>query len=157
MLLVATQRMIRVPKRQGNNPKRRIRTVEAADQQVLERLMQEVPYAGSGLHKRYGEDYGFQPPASPHATKSLCDYSQRVPREAARRLFVAGLERAMISEHSIGGLPKYVWAVSPENYVYEAKLGGANSTEYHGYELYGQDALMRQFVLREWRARCPRH
>ena len=61
----------------------------------------------------------------------------------------------MVSQHDIGGLPKYVWSVSPENYVYEAKLGGTNSTEYHGYELYGQEELMRRFVLREWRSRCP--
>ena len=117
--------------------------------------MQEVPYTGSGHHKRHPEDYGFQPSVSPRPRKAVCDHSQRVPREMARGLFVAGLERAMVSTHVIGGLPKYVWSVSPENYVYEAKLGGENSTEYHGYELYGKERLMRRLVLREWRSRCP--
>ena len=154
VVLVVMQRIVQVPRRWGNNPKRRIRAVEAVDQKVLERLIREAPYAGSGLHKRYAEDYGFQPPVSPRATKSLCDYSKHVPRAVARRLFIAGLERAMVSEHWIGDLPKYVWAVSPEDHVYEAKLGGTNSAEYHGYELYGQEELMKQYVLREWKARC---
>ena len=151
------QRIVKVPRRQGNNPKRRICPIETTDKQVLERLRLEVPYAGSGHHKRYAEDYGFQPPVSPRPNKSLCDYSSRVPRPAARGLFIAGLERAMVSEHCIGGLPKYVWAVSPENLVYEAKLGGTSNDEYHGYELYGHEELMRQYVLHEWRTRCPNH
>lgn len=119
--------------------------------------MAEDRYVGSGHHKRHPEDYGFQPPVSPRATKSLCDYSQRVPLGKALALFAAGLERAMVSVSCIGTLPKYVWAVSPENSVCEAKLGGKNRTEYHGYKLYGQDESMRQFVLREWKARCPGH
>jgi len=155
--LLIIQRTFRVPKRQANNPKRRICPVETADRRVLKRLMREAPYAGSAHHKRYAEDYGFQPPVSPRANKSLCDYNKRVSRAAARGLFIAGLERAMVSEHCIEGLPKYVWAVSPEELVYEAKLGGAGNDEYHGYELYGQEEIMRQYVLHEWRTRCPTH
>ena len=144
-----------MPRRQGNNPTRRIQAAAAADPQVLERLRQEVPYTGSGHHKRRPANYRLQPPVSPRASKSLCDYDTRVSLEEAHALFIAGLERAMVSERCIGDRPKYVWAVSPEGRAYEAKLGGTNNAEYHGYELYGHEENMRQYVLHEWMTRCP--
>ena len=146
--------MLEVPKRQGNNPRRRIIPRDRIGREILDRLLEEARYTGSAHHKRAGADYGFRPPANPRPNKSLCDGSGRTVKLAeARALFRAGLERGMISRTGEDGFPKYVWAVDPEGRVYESKLeqGGRN---YHGYELREDDDGMRRLVLKEWRLRC---
>ena len=50
------------------------------------------------------------------------------------------------------GLPKYVWAVDGDGHVYEAKRS-KYSPNYHGYELGGNESVMRKLVAKEWRSR----
>ena len=143
-----------MPKRQGNNPKRRLIPRHEIDGDVLGRLLDEACYTGSALHKRTAADYGFHPPANPRPNKSLCDGSGRTVRLAeARVLFRKGVERGMISSAGRSGLPKYVWAVDSEGRVYESKLE-QGSCNYHGYELGEDDEGMRRLVVEEWRLRC---
>ncbi len=143
-----------MPKRQGNNPKRRLVPRHEIDGDVLGRLLNEACYTGSALHKRTAADYGFLPPANPRPNKSLCDGSGRIVRLAeARDLFREGVERGMISKTGQGRFPKYVWAVGSDGRVYESKLG-QGSGNYHGYELGEDDDGMRRLVVEEWRLRC---
>lgn len=58
----------------------------------------------------------------------------------------------MVSEHLIGNLPKYVWAVDDAGEPYEAKLGEDGLT-YHGYRLEENERGMREIVQKEWKAR----
>ncbi len=112
-----------MPKRQGNNPKRRFVTRHEIDRSVLKRLVDEARYTGSALHKHKSADYSFYPPANPHPNKSLCDGSGRiVSLNEARALFCEGIERGMISSIGEDGFPKYVWAVDPDGRAYESKL-----------------------------------
>lgn len=143
-----------MPKRQGNNPKRRIIPRHEIDGDALDRLLDEACYTGSALHKRSAADYGFHPPANPRPNKSLCDGSGRIVRLAdARALFRKGVKRGMISNADDGRLPKYVWAVDSAGRVYESKLE-QGSSNYHGYELGEDDDGMRRLVVNEWRSRC---
>ena len=143
-----------MPKRQGNNPKRRIATEAEAPPEYLARLSGQVRYTGSPHHKCIPVDYGFDKPASPRPHKSLCDGNRCVPEDEAQALFDDAINRGMISSHRLGEFPKYVWAVDAEDRVYEAKLEkGAN--RYHGYELGEDEETMRQLVIHEWKLRCP--
>ena len=143
-----------MPKRQGNNPKRRIVPRHEIDSNVLNRLLDEAHYTGSALHKRSAADYGFNPPASPRPSKSLCDGTGRTVRlDEATALFRAGLERGMISSTGEDGFPKCVWAVDAEGRAYESKRE-QGSRNYHGYELGQDDDGMRRLVLKEWQLRC---
>lgn len=143
-----------MPRRQGNDPKRRLIPRDEIGTDVLHRLLDEACYTGSALHKRVAADYGFHPPANPRPNKSLCDGSGRIVRLAeARALFREGVERGMISSIGHDGLPKYVWAVDSEGRVYEAKIE-QGSSNYHGYELGEDDDGMRRLVVEEWRLRC---
>ena len=143
-----------MPKRQGNNPKRRIIPRHEIAQNVLDRLLDEAHYTGSALHKRSAADYGFHPPANPRPTKSLCDGTGRTVRLGeAKALFRQGVERGMISRTGEDGFPKYVWAVDSEGRAYESKLE-QGSRNYHGYELGEDDDGMRRLVIEEWRLRC---
>ena len=142
-----------MPKRQGNNPKRRIAPRHETDPNVLHRLLDEACYTGSAHHKRAPADYGFHPPMNTRPNKSLCDGGRNVRLDEARTLFCEGIRRGMISNVYGGGLPKYVWAIDSEKRAYEAKLE-RGSGNYHGYELGDDDDVMRQLVIEEWQVRC---
>ena len=142
-----------MPKRQGNNPKRRIAPKNKLTPEALNEYANQASYTGSAHHKRNPADYGFRPPVSPRPNKSLCDASRTVTLADARSLFRAGMKRGMVSVYPEGGLPKYVWAVDSDGRVYEAKRDG-NSGNYHGYELGADEGAMRKMVITEWNLRC---
>lgn len=143
-----------MPKREGNNPKRRIASSNNIAPGELERYARQVSYTGNPHHKRIPADYGFHPPVNPRPNKSLCDGNRKVMLNEARCLFREGIKRGMVSAYTEDGLPKYVWAVDSERRVFEAKRE-RNSQNYHGYELGDDEEAMRKIVLREWGSRCP--
>ena len=143
-----------MPKRQGNNPKRRIVPRDALDPEDLGRLAREARYVGSAHHKSKLADYRFTPPVNPRPNKSLCDGKRIVKKREAKELFRRGLSRGMVSRYPKNGFPKYVWAVDQDGEVYEAKAGG-DGRSYHGYALNadGERDLCR-WVITEWNARA---
>lgn len=145
-----------MPRRKGNNPKRRIESVQCVDKDRIAWLRESVRYVGSPHHKKSPADFGFTPPTSPRPTKSLCDGAGPVLKAQAQALFRKGIDRAMISTYRIGDYPKFIWAVDEEreSRVYEAKLN-RGTNEYHGYELGDSEKAMRTLVAAEWNDRCP--
>ena len=137
------------PKRQGNNPRRRIAPLGELTPEVETRLS-NVRYVGSAHHKRKPADYGFIPPVNPRPDKSLYDYNRVIRMDEAVELFWSGISRGMVSSHLINGFPKYVWAADSGGEAYEALSKG--SGEYHGYQLNASDP-MRDWVLEEWKRR----
>lgn len=145
-----------MPKRQGNNPKRRIADEGSFTEEELKELIRSVRYEGSSLHKKNHADYDLDPRVNPRSHKSLCDGKRPVPLREATKLFKSGLKSGMVSEFGDGESPKYVWAVDEEGEAYEAKLGG-DGQSYHGYRLGDDDKMMRRYVIDEWKKRCPNH
>ena len=143
-----------MPRRQGNNPKRRIVPIEEVEQHDLDQLKRCVRYTGSPHHKRIPADYGFHSPARPRPNKSLCDGHRVVLLGEARELFLKSIDRGMISTYRVGEYPKYVWAVDAEERVFEAKIE-RGYRRYHGYELGDDESAMKQLVIEEWKLRCP--
>jgi hypothetical protein len=120
-----------------------------------EDLITRLRYTGSALHKRRPGDYGFQPPFNPRAVKDLCDAPGNRPilSAEAQELFAAGIRKGMFSQLHANGVPKYVWAVDQNGDVYEAKTAADRETDYHGYRLGDDEAVMRRYVLDEWKRR----
>lgn len=137
--------------RSGNNPKRRVVDCDflAADQ--VGRLLKDSRYGGSGHHKRNPADYGFER-TNPRPTKSLCDAERVIGREEAQELLQAGISKRMFSRPLEDGFPKYVWSVSKNGEVFEAKTHPNTLGVYHGYPLEEEDD-MREYVLRIWNER----
>ncbi len=123
------------------------------DPAFLRRLVRQAQYTGNAHHKRSAADYGFNPPANPRPSKSLCDGNRTVKKNEAKALFHEGIRRGMVSVHHEDDLPKYVWAVDDGCRAYEAKIEHG-SRNYHGYEL-GDDDDMKKLVIKEWKRRCP--
>lgn len=136
--------------RTGNNPKRRIAPAGTLSRDALAALAGTLRYAGSGNHKRYAGDYGFDPPSNPRAWKSLCDDQRPLLKDEAAALFANGIARGMISVPGPDGVPKYVWSVDDRGEAYEANQGNGG---HHGYRLSADDD-MAELVRRAWRERA---
>ena len=136
----------------GSNPKRCIissGSMAAGDRTLL---ASRVQYVGSGRHKRSPADYGLER-TSPRPAKSLCDVIKPVSIVEARQLLEAGILRGMVSAIGIDGFPKYVWSVSLDGAVFEAKTHPNTPGKYHGYPLEREDD-MRDSVNKIWIERC---
>lgn len=140
-----------MPKRDGNNVKRRIAPLETFSGEFFEMILASTRYGGSAHHKKSVADYMLDRP-NPRPTKSLCDGLRTIPKAEAEELLARGLLRQMVSKFLMDGLPKYVWAVDENGEPYEAKLG-EDGQSYHGYRLGDDERAIRETVLREWQAR----
>ena len=113
------------------------------------RLAERVSYVGSGHHKLYPADYGFER-SEPRPTKSLCDKGGVIKLEKAKNMLRQGVLQGLVSSLSYGEFPKFVWFVDSANCVYEAKTDANSPGKYHGYPLEPNDAF-RDVVLRVWK------
>ena len=141
-----------MPKRESNLPKRRIAAFDAFDETFFEQIKTSVRYSGTANHKKRWADYGFDRPANPRPSKSLCDGRRQLLKGEAEKLFSCGVELRMVSSHVVGEFPKYVWAVDADGEPYEAKLGD-DGRSYHGYRLGEDERAMRKRVIEEWKSR----
>lgn len=140
-------------KRHGNNPKRRVADdVHALNAQMLSTLCGRVRYVGSGHHKRYPADYGFER-TNPVPTKSLCDAVAPVSLAQAQSYLLEGIRRGMISAPAQDGYPKYVWCVTSDGRVFESKTHPNTPGQYHGYPLEIEDDMCA-YIRALWDQRC---
>ncbi|BCH24107.1 hypothetical protein MesoLjLb_38920 [Mesorhizobium sp. L-8-3] len=137
--------------RQGNNPKRRLEVLEKLSDDDIESLAAQAKYVGSGHHKRYPLDYGFER-TNPVPTKSLCDMLRPIQLEEAKDLLERGIRAKMVSRLE-NGFPKYIWTVGADGVVYESKSDPRSPSLYHGYPLEHERAV-REYILSEWKRRC---
>ncbi|ABC22844.1 hypothetical protein [Rhodospirillum rubrum] len=140
-------------KRQGNRPDRRIADRSFLQDAEKTRLLNDLVYVGSSLHKLRPGDYGLVPPSNPRPSKSACDEVRSILISEAALLFRRGLEKGMVSVFPQGGMPKYVWAVDDGGEVYEAKTKPGQESRYHGYRIGEDEQPWREYVLRAWRER----
>lgn len=137
--------------RSGNNPKRRVIAHEAVTPECVDSLKRGVHYIGSGHHKRNPADYGFDR-ANPRPTKSLCDANRVIAQAEAQKLIMDGISRRMFSSPLEDGWPKYIWSVSDNGEVFEAKTHPNTPGQYHGYPLADEDD-MRDYISIIWNER----
>lgn len=143
-----------IRKREGNRPDRRIASEDFTSDATRRELCEKLRYIGSANHKLRPGDYGFVPSQNPRPSKSPCDELRSVLLEEASSLFRRGIEQGMLSRFPLGGVPKYVWAVDEFGEVYEAKTRPEREMDYHGYRVGEDEAVVREYVLKEWRRRC---
>jgi hypothetical protein len=63
-----------------------------------------------------------------------------------------GILYGVVSEHFFGKYPKFVWCVTEEGLVYEAKTEARMPGAYHGYPLEEEDDF-REVVKEVWNKR----
>lgn len=139
-------------KRQGNNPKRRIAPPGRLTADEKKRLERDVRYIGSANHKLHPAAYGFPRP-EPRPNKSVCDMERDILLPEAKQLVARGIQYDMFSELQADGFPKFIWSVSENGEVFEAKTDRNGTGEYHGYPLEDEDAMYK-YVISVWKERC---
>lgn len=127
------------------NRKRRIIDPPLARDQ-LNALADRVRYVGSPYHKKNWGDFGLTPPTQPRPDKTLCDGARIVEVAVAQRWLQDGARRGLISDDPDNDFPKYIWTVTDDGIVLEARSSGGRAGEYHGYPLFEPDPF-RQVVI----------
>jgi hypothetical protein len=139
-------------KRPGNNPKRRVAPFDRLTEPQRIELADSAKYVASGHHKRNPADYGLER-TNPRPTKSLCDALRTIPLAEAKALMSQGILYGMFSDFFFAGYPKFIWCVSDEGEVYEAKTDSVTPGVYHGYRLEEEDSI-RVYIKQVWKERC---
>ena len=83
-------------------------------------MAKTLKYVGAAYHKRTpNHSYDFRPlTAGRRPTKSLCDEIRSIDYREARKLFIGGLRKGMVSAYEVEpGKPKYVWCVDGDGSV----------------------------------------
>lgn len=130
------------------NPKRRFLRPDANELARLRELAKRVLYGGNPEHKRNPGDFGLTPPSDPRCAKSLCDVANIFSRAVAHSLLKEGLQRGLVSDRSVDGWPKNVWAVTESGMPLEAQLENPELGSYHGYPMPNSDPLANEVVKR---------
>jgi hypothetical protein len=146
---------MKLRRRLGYNPKRRVADAASPDENVLNDLACRASYGGNPKNKLYPADYALSPPARPRPGKTLRDGAEPFPKTHAVALLREGLRRGMVSPSSSGEWPQNVWAVSAGKVCYAAQLENRDQGSYHGYPM-PQDDDFAETVKREWDRRGSR-
>jgi hypothetical protein len=77
-----------------------------------------------------------------------------IPLKEAKLMLLKGISLGMVSDYSYGSHPKYIWSVSEDGEVYEAKSDPTTPGTYHGYRLEEEDDT-RAYIIKIWKQRCP--
>ena len=109
-------------------------------------LRARAVYEGSPHHKRNPGDFGLTPPAAPRLDKTLCDEAGVFERARAADLFARAIERGIVSEANVDGLPNQMWVFDEHGRVFEAMLGGSQTGCFHGYPIRQNDPLHHTIV-----------
>lgn len=135
--------------RQSNRPDRRIVSPDQITDEQISRWILHARYEGSGHHKQFPANYGFVRTGR-RANKSVCDFLRVIPLEEAHELLLAGIRKRMLSRPEMpNAFPKYVWSVSENREVFEAKTSENTPGIYHGYPLERKED-MYHLVLKRW-------
>lgn len=136
------------PKRRKFNHKRRLH--KGLDTARANSIADSIVYKGSPLHKRIPGDFGLTPPSSPRPGKTLCDGVEIFQVQIANQLLQNGAKKGMVSEDAEQGFPRYVWSVTDNEDVLEARCDDVIQGTYHGYPLENNDP-MATIVKKRWR------
>ena len=128
------------------NRNRRLASTGTYPKPKLAELAESVRYSGNPEHKRNPEDFDLTPPAQARRGKTLCDLEKKFKRADALKYLRLGLERGAVSEQSVGGWPRIVWAMTEDGMPLEARQDQPGS--YHGYPIPHEDPMATQ--IREY-------
>ena len=152
MVILFLSEDLSMNRRAGYNPKRKLAPMDAETARLIEERLGRMVYTGNPEHKKYPNDYGLTPPASPRPGKTLCDEPAAIPKADAETLIGDGIKLGMVSVQRRNGWPQNIWAVREPSDVFEAQLENSEQGHYHGYPMPADDDF-QAVVLAEWRRR----
>ncbi len=137
-----------MPRRRKFNPKRRLH--KGIDKERAAWLADAITYRGSPLHKKVPGDFGLTPPSAPRPGKTLCDGVEIFQIKVANKYLRKGVLKGLVSNDADQGLPRYIWSVTENEFVLEARCDDFENGTYHGYPLEHNDPMVT-ILIKRWR------
>lgn len=140
--------------RHGTNVKRQLRT-PPLDDAALAALMARASYEAYAKHKRNPRAFGLNPIPGISIDPTYCDeHAGFTPEDVSRisALLSRGILTGLTSEPGGSGVPRLLWTVDDNGWVYEARLTNEGQALYHGYPLLPGDPVANKVIsrFRDW-------
>ena len=141
------------PRRRGRAiSKKVVACMSDLDESELECMASEVQYHPSEFHKTLEalQRWNLSSPGRRRGKMACPDTGPVSSRKRVVRLLKEAIRRGMVSRARRDSWPNRVWAIGPDDGVYEAKLTKAGL--YHAFPLRGPSAFVRHLRI-EWSER----
>ena len=136
--------------RRSTNVKRRLQE-PALGEAALSELAQIIQYEPYAKHKRQPRAFGLDPIPGVSEDATFCDeHAGFTPADMERIpwLLERGVMAGLTSDSMASGVPRLVWTVDDNGWVYEARLTNVGGALYHGYPLLPGDVVATQVLGR---------
>jgi hypothetical protein len=142
-----------IPPRDSDNVKRRLDP--SPDRAMLDRLDSVAVYRGYAKHKAEPTAFGLEPYRKPRGDATLCDQHAGFRADqisAIPRILRRGISAGLIGNAYDQGVPRVIWAIGDDGWIFEARLTNADQVEYHGYPVRPMEAIAGPVYRRyaEW-------
>lgn len=127
--------MVRPPRRH-EKPLRLIDPVPSNEE--LAGLRRRIRYQGSPKHKLHPERFGMPTFTGNRGDALLCDHDADVTFKDIGRIpfwMSRGIKAGLIGEVQEQGLPRVIWAVADNGWIFEGRITNVTQGEFHGYPL----------------------
>ena len=147
-----------IPPRHSDNIKRRL--MLNPDKRIIGVLIKRACYGGYAKHKRHPAHFGMVPDRGLHeGDATLCDEHAGFGPQDCKRIPVLlrrGARAGLLGQDCRAGIPRVLWTIDDNGWIYEARLTNHVACEYHGYPIRPSEAIARQVYERfsQWVEDC---
>lgn len=146
-----------ITERSRNNAKRKLmdNAPTAGERDDLAAFAKYGPYS---KHKLNPQSYGLDPYAGPDEDRTYCDAHANFLQTDASRiplLMKRGIQLGLWAVRGSADVPRLLWTIDDNGWIYELRITNATQAEYHGYPLLPGDAFTKQLLARAREAAFP--
>lgn len=131
-----------VPERRSDHDRRRLHPAPA--QRSLLKLRATAVYHGSPKHKEHPHRFGLPPFQGNRGDETLCDTDANFQPDhmaGVPAMLKRGIDAGLISEAEQQGIPRILWSVGDDGWIYEARISNSTQADYHGYPVMRGEAI----------------
>jgi hypothetical protein len=139
----------KIPPRRSDNEKRELHP--APDAEFLDQLSRTVRYGGYAKHKGNPTAFGLMPLQRPRGDETLCDEHAGFTADrqgSIPEILRRGIRAGLVGPANNGEPPRIFWTVGDDGWIFECQITNAGLTEYHGYPVRPNEAIVERVFER---------
>ena len=142
-----------LPIRRSDNEKRRLHP--SPDGAALARLAARASYHGISKHKAEPLKFGLSLPGGGRGDESLCDeHASFQPNDwnSIPGLLARGIMAGLVGKFEGDGVPRILWTVWDQGWIFEARVTNIALADYHGYPVRPSESIAELIYhrFRDW-------